>query len=336
MILNARFMRLLTASLVLAVLFSGCAIHTQKPGAALTAELDSAFRLGDVPFYAQDEYQCGPAALAMMLGAQGQAVSPDELRESVYIPGRKGSLQVEMVATARAKGMVAYPLHRHVDAILTEVAAGHPVLVLQNLRFNWWPQWHFAVVVGYDLERKELILHSGLDEYKRVALPTFDNTWRRGDRWARVLLPPDQIPATAEPVAFVRAVHDLEMTGRHELARQGYQSAADQWPDNLAAGFALANHSLSQNQPELARQGFERLLTQHAGVAAIWYNLGLSLDRTECPAAAIQAAACASALAPDDTRFRTAPGSVQNDSTPAAGDATDCRIPECPVNLSPE
>lgn len=328
MVLNARFIRLLTASLALAVLFSGCASHTQKPGAALKAEVDSAFRLGDVPFYAQDEYQCGPAALAMMLGTQGQSVLPDELKDSVYIPERKGSLQVEMVATARARGMVVYPLDRHVDAIITEVAAGNPVLVLKNLRFNWWPQWHFAVVVGYDLERKELILHSGLQEYKRIALATFDNTWRRGDRWARVVLPPDSIPATAEPVAYVRAVYDLEATNRHEQARQGYQSAVNRWPDSLAAGFALANHALTQDEPELARQGFETLLEHHSGVAAIWYNFGLGLEHSGCPAAARQATACASALAPDDDRFR-----VKNSAEQDADEASHCRIShQCPVN----
>jgi hypothetical protein len=30
-----------------------------------------------------------------------------------------------------------------------QLEAGRPVLVLQNLALKLWPQWHYAVVVGY-------------------------------------------------------------------------------------------------------------------------------------------------------------------------------------------
>ncbi|WVM93376.1 hypothetical protein ULG90_05290 [Halopseudomonas pachastrellae] len=46
------------------------------------------------------------------------------------------------------------------DAILRELDDGNAVLVMQNLAFDWYPQWHYAAV-GYDLNTRELILHSG-------------------------------------------------------------------------------------------------------------------------------------------------------------------------------
>lgn len=98
--------------------------------------LDQAL-LDHVPFYPQEKYQCGPASLATMLNTQGLATDPEILKELVYLPGRQGSLQVEMVAGARSHDMVVYPLKPNLEAVLGEVNAGNPVLIMQNLRFNW-------------------------------------------------------------------------------------------------------------------------------------------------------------------------------------------------------
>ena len=84
--------------------------------------------------------------------------------------------------------------------LLAELDAGHPVLVFQNLALDWSPQWHFAVAVGYDLDSGDLILRSGTERRRVTRLSTFEFTWRRGDYWALVVLPPDRLPAaTAVP-----------------------------------------------------------------------------------------------------------------------------------------
>src|SRR5690606_40172617 len=88
---------------------------------------------------------CSSDLLATMLNQRGIDTAPEQLVERVYLPERKGSLQVEMVAAARAHGLLVYPLQPKLETLLTEVAAGNPVLVLQNLAFDRWPQWHFAV-----------------------------------------------------------------------------------------------------------------------------------------------------------------------------------------------
>ena len=50
------------------------------------------------------------AAFAYTLAASGVKMTPDELVPQVYLPARKGSLQVEMLAAARRHGLVAYQL----------------------------------------------------------------------------------------------------------------------------------------------------------------------------------------------------------------------------------
>lgn len=145
-----------------------------------TAGLPEQVELAEVPFFPQEAYQCGPAALATMLTQRGIDTSPDELVDQVYLPGRQGSLQVEMVAAARAHDLLVYPLEPRLEALLTEVAAGNPVLVLQNLAFDRWPQWHFAVVVGYDLTSQTLVLRSGTTRRWTGTFGQFERSWAKG------------------------------------------------------------------------------------------------------------------------------------------------------------
>ncbi|HAQ87551.1 MAG TPA: hypothetical protein DCR78_14050, partial [Pseudomonas sp.] len=141
------------------ILLGACARTPIVPVGA--SGLPERVELDEVPFFPQEDYQCGPAALATMLTQRGVATEPQQLVERVYLPQRKGSLQVEMVAAARSHELLVYPLEPQLQAVLTEVAAGNPVLVLQNLAFDRWPQWHFAVVVGYDLAAQTIVLRSG-------------------------------------------------------------------------------------------------------------------------------------------------------------------------------
>ena len=129
----------------------------------------------EVPFVAQEAYQCGPAALAMALGASGVAVSPEALAAEVFVPGRKGSFAVGLVAAARAHGRVPVALHG-LDELLAEIAAGRPVLVLQDLGLDvpLLSRPHFAVAVAYDLPAHLLYHHSGTQPRRPTTLANFE------------------------------------------------------------------------------------------------------------------------------------------------------------------
>ena len=43
-------------------------------------------QLADTPFFPQQAYQCGPAALATVLNANGVSISPEQLVPQVYLP----------------------------------------------------------------------------------------------------------------------------------------------------------------------------------------------------------------------------------------------------------
>lgn len=226
------------AGLLLAVgVLAGCASGRLELAAGIPRQAE----LATVPFFPDDSHFCGPAALATSLTAAGQAVTPAKLVDQVFLPGRAGSLQLEMLAGARRNGVVAVPIPGRLEALVQEIAAGHPVVVLQNLGLDWAPAWHYAVAVGYDLDAGQLLLRSGLQQRQELSLSTFDHTWARSQRWAFVALPPGRLPATVEEVEATRALVAFERNAPPPAAVLAYRSGLARWPGNATLAMGLGN-----------------------------------------------------------------------------------------------
>lgn len=275
------------------LLLAGCA--TPQLGALLAnrpAGLPDRVELETVPFYPQELYQCGPAALATTLTHAGVATTPEALVPQVYLPGREGSLQAEMLAAARRHDRVAYRLAPRLEQVLQEVAAGTPVLVFQNLAFAFAPRWHYAVVVGYDLPREEIILRSGTTRRLDTTLSNFERTWARGEYWAMVTLPADRLPATAAEERYVAAVAALERVSA-AAAQRAYATALERWPRNLVARIGLGNAAYALRDLPAAEAAYREATRHHPGAADAWNNLAQTLlergRREEATAAARRA-----------------------------------------------
>jgi len=260
----------------LLLLLTGCAgtPHTDSLRSAPPADLSPRVELTAVPFFPQEAYQCGPAALATLLVASGVETTPEALTGQVYLPARRGSLQVELIAAARRAGRVAYPLAPRLEAPLREVAAGHPVLLLQNLGLSWLPQWHYAVLVGYDLEAGQVVLRSGRERRRVVPLSLFERTWRRGGHWAVTVLAPHRLPLTAEERGYLQAVLPLEAQGRWETARAAYAAALGRWPKSAAAAMGLSNALYALGERGAAEEQLRTLLEYRPDYAPAHNNLG--------------------------------------------------------------
>lgn len=288
--------RVLTGTLVL--LMAGCASVPPWPETAVGNATPVPVQL-DVPFFPQERYQCGPAALATMLASQNVSVTAEELVPRVYLPEREGSLKVELVAAARQYGMLVYPLEADLADMLAEIDAGHPVLVMQNLGFDWFPQWHFAVVIGYNSGEEELILHTDTRRANRQPVSVFYRTWERAGRWAAVILPAGEFPATAEPLSYLEAAHDLELTGQQAAAFSAYQAAFTRWPDQPAAPLGMGNIAYAQQQWSLAVGHYMDVVEKSPGFAAGWNNLAHALAEAGCGPQSVEALACANRLRPE-------------------------------------
>ncbi len=257
---------------------------------ALVAAPPSGFgdpvELTEVPFFPQERYQCGPAALATVLAASGVEVDPDGLVDQVFIPARQGSLRTEMIAAARRHGRIPYVLEPELTGLLREVGAGRPVVVFQNLGLDWYPQWHFAVVVGFDPAAGELILRSGTVRRHRAALDLFERTWERGDYWAVVVLRPGEIPESALPGAYFLAVAGYERTGDLGGAERAYDSGRRRWPDHPELAMGYAGLRYQQGARQTAMAVLTELIARHPEYAPAHNNLAMLLLEANDVAAA--------------------------------------------------
>ena len=269
---GARFRRnRALAAVAVSILLWGCASAPAPLRSALPAGLPSQAEIAPVPFFAQKAYQCGPAAMAMVLAWSGMQVTPDDLVPVVYTPDRKGSLQSDLIGAARRSGRLAYPI-AGVDCLLSEIAAGHPVIVLQNLGLRGLPRWHYAVAIGYDLAAEQIILHTGAAERRRVAFTTFQHTWRRADQWALAVLPPQEMPACAEEQSYLEAVLALQPFGA-EAAVAAFETAARRWPRSFAVHMALGNAHYRRGDSNAAALAFRQATRLNPTDGAAYNNL---------------------------------------------------------------
>jgi hypothetical protein len=303
------------AALAATVLLSACAQLPQRSPLDLSGP---ALELDDTPFYPQDAYQCGPAALATVLGASQVTVSPQELTPQLYLPGRRGSLQAELISATRRYQRVPYLLPPRWSAVEQALGEGRPVLVLQNLGLSWLPRWHYAVVIGVDPQADRVLLRSGTEPRLRMRARHFQHSWRGGDFWALVVAAPEDPPQGAEPLRWLEAVAPFETLRQPELALRAYTAATERWPEVAQVWLALGNARYALKDLPGAARALRRA-TQLAPGAAAYNNLAYVLAELGCGTAA-QAALGQARLQADapDWAAALAATAVQVDAAPAA------------------
>lgn len=305
---------------------AGCIAN--PPQLAESTHLPARVELDHVPFFPQDAYQCGPAALATVLTASGIAAAPEELTREIYLPGRKGSLQVELIAATRARDRIPYRLPEDLTAVLEQVAAGHPVLILQNVGLRLLPAWHYAVVIGYDVAANELILRSGTNRRLIMSAANFLRTWDRAGRWAFIVLEPGELPAKPQLDRYIAAVASLESVGRLEAAARAYDRAREEWPRSVWPVLGRANVDYARGDLDRAEQGFFSALELDPGNVVAHNNLAELLAARGCLSAARSHIARASVAAKgtplESAVAATAAQIAANDARTAIDGAGSC------------
>lgn len=301
---------------------AGCAINPplQLRGTVADAGIDLSQR---VPFHPQTEYQCGPAALATVLGASGVSVAPESLASQVYLPGRRGSLQVELLGATRRAGRIPYSLTKAPEALFAELQAGRPVLVLQNLLTRSVPKWHYAVVVGADAQRNRVRLNSGGKRGVEMSAPKFMRTWDWGGRWAMVALKPGELPADVEPAAFLTAAADFEAVAGASAATPAYEAARRRWPDEPRVFLALGNQAYAAGDRRAAAGLFRDGLARTPGDPVLSNNYASAMGELGCRQQALGALDAAND-AGSSWRNQLAQTRAEVD-TAKPGNAAECR-----------
>lgn len=279
------------------VMLTGCA--SIPPSVSGLPVAGRAIELEDTPFYPQERFQCGPAALTTVLAQSGAAVSLEHIVGKVYLPGREGSLRAELLAATRTEGRLPYVIDGSLAAIWRELEMGRPVLVLQNLGVKVIPRWHFAVVVGVDAERGEVVLRSGTDRRRVTPSRAFLHTWRRSGYWGMVALAPYELPAAVDRSRYFEAIAALEQAGRADEAAVAWQRALLEWSGDHVALFGLANAHLARHEYAMAEAAYRDLLERAPDVPAVSNNLALALTAQGKHGAALEVIEFALSTDPD-------------------------------------
>ena len=304
---------------------SGCSSSTTLENAWPSAVADLP-ELINTPFFPQETFQCGPAALATLLGASGSRETPQSLVDDTFIPDRHGSLQVELMAAGRSRGFIMYQIRPELSDLLHQLKARRPVMILQNQGIRSLPVWHYAVVIGAELESDRLISRSGTTRRARESTRTFLRRWQASDNWGVVALKPGQLPAYPNWDVYLRAVADLETAGRLLDAQRGYTAALEAEPQLAVAELGLANVYYCNGKLIEAMHHYQTISNdEQLGVVALNNLANLLLD-LDCPD---QAEAALLRIPPNESRHRHEVADTQSRLATHSPEAhSPCRLPK--------
>ena len=229
--------RVLRLSLLSAAILAVTSCVTSPPPVSpIVQRLPERIELKQVPFFAQSSDQGAPAALAELLTQQGVTTTPEALRVELRLPEQEARLQLNIEALASKHGLLLHPLRPNLPALLSQVAAGYPVLLRFNQGFSWLARPRYAVLIGYDRNQQILLLRSGKDERLEISFAEFAQSWSAAGQWAVLVLSPGQLPPSAAgPVspappmpASAQAARDMAAARTEELLtlRRNWQQAA--------------------------------------------------------------------------------------------------------------
>lgn len=267
--LNRLFRALLTA-LALAWL-AGCAVPFD-PDQRLTVDVPTRAQVAGVPLIQQADFYCGPASIAMVMQWAGSDVTQGDIAALAFNPGAEGTYLADMIGSSRRLGQLAVEISGF-DQLIAEVAAGHPVIVFQNLGLGVLPVWHYGVVTAYDFEADLIYLNSGQRDQMVMPFAVFERTWRRGEFWGLVVLPPDQLPVSASESDILKAGAALERVEAFEAAEMVYETGATRWPDNWLWQFGLANARFGKGDLRGAQRALRRARALDPEIPEVRANL---------------------------------------------------------------
>lgn len=269
------------AGLSLLLVLSGCQSTPQadKLRQEGLTSLPESHTIQSVPFFPQQQFYCGPTTLSEVFGYYGESTSPNDIAPKLFIPNKEGSLQLEMVSATRQFGFLPYTERGTLSSIMSLVKDDIPVVVFQNLSIQLFPQWHYAVVIGFDSDKGTVTLHTGLTPNHEMSLELFERTWGRGNYWYLAPVPPNVTSSEMRPFTYISAAYDMLKVGDKSRALAFLETASRTWPSYWLSYFLIGNHYLEQDDDQAVtwfKKGYE--VGQHQHVYVHNYVLALRED----------------------------------------------------------
>ena len=163
----------------------GCAASSRISGDATL--------IPGVPFFRQDTYECGPAALATVINywhvktGTASAVTPDEIVAEIFSPSARGVLGVDLELYAKTRGFQTQTLKGSAGEIRKQIDHGVPPVILVDYGFSFYQRNHFMVVTGY--AANGVLANTGSAENEFIGEESLLKRWTKTGYWMLVVRP---------------------------------------------------------------------------------------------------------------------------------------------------
>lgn len=184
--------------------------------------------LNTVPFFRGNAYQSGPGTLASLLANHQVQITPGLLDKPLQLPDHEDRLELNMLKVAREYGFLVYPLDGDLHALLTQVAAGYPVMLRYAEGSAWWKSPRYATLIGYDRVKQTLLLNAGMSRRAVVGFSGFEDAWKEAGSWAVLIQGPRELPADLDQQRWLRAANEVSQAGQEQAAGEALKTLARQ------------------------------------------------------------------------------------------------------------
>lgn len=150
-------------------------------------------RIGPIPFYPQEDYQCGPASLAGVLHYWGVKAAPEDIARDIYSRTARGTLGIDMLFYANRTGLQAHQYSGGWEDLTGKVREGYPLIVLVDYGLLMYESPHFMVIVGFDEEG--VYANSGREEGVFIRKSTLLKKWEKTKFWTLLVRPKEGVHA---------------------------------------------------------------------------------------------------------------------------------------------
>jgi len=138
--------------------------------------------IDNVPYLRQKREHCGPASLAMVLGYYNVILSQEELAEEFYRKEISGSLNLDLLISARRHGFDAATPEGSLSLLKRYISSNVPIIIMVSSSPGS-NKYHFMVVFGYDDTHELFRIHSGRTRDGTIGYNELDRIWEPTGKW---------------------------------------------------------------------------------------------------------------------------------------------------------
>ncbi|MCS7163856.1 MAG: C39 family peptidase [Thermodesulfovibrio sp.] len=141
--------------------------------------------INSVPFFPSNDFQCGPASLAMILNFLGAKITVDEIAKEIYSKEARGTSDFDMILFAQKRGFKVLNYRGSIEDIKEKIKENKPLIVMTDEGYWFYKKYHFMVVLGFD--DKNIIVNSGKKMHEKINIKEFKKKWSKAGYWTLLI-----------------------------------------------------------------------------------------------------------------------------------------------------